>query len=58
MTKNLSKNGRNIVLMHDFSGNSKTINALENIIEYGKKNGYTFKKITADTRMLRHTINN
>lgn len=53
VTKNLSKSGRNIVLMHDFSGNSKTINALENIIEYGKKNGYTFKKITADTRMLR-----
>lgn len=58
VTKNLSKSGRNIVLMHDFSGNSKTIDALENIIEYGKKNGYTFKRITADTRMLRHAINN
>ena len=58
VTKRLSKNGRNIVLMHDFSGNNKTINALENIIEYGKKNGYTFKPITANTRMLRHGINN
>lgn len=58
VTKNLSKNGRNIVLMHDFSGNNKTINALEDIIEYGKKNGYTFKTITADTPMLKHRINN
>lgn len=58
VTKNLSKKWRNIVLMHDFSGNTKTINALEKIIEYGKKNGYTFKTITADTRMMKHGINN
>ncbi len=58
VTKNLSKKWRNIVLMHDFSGNKKTINALERIIEYGKKNGYTFKTITPTTKMMRHTINN
>lgn len=58
VTKNLSKKWRNIVLMHDFSGNKKTIEALERIIEYGKKNGYTFKAITPDTPMMRHKINN
>ena len=58
VTKNLSKKGRNIILMHDFSGNKKTIEALEKIIIYGKNNGYTFEKITPNTRMMRHGINN
>lgn len=58
VTKGLSKKWRNIVLMHDFSGNSKTIDALERIIEYGKENGYTFKAITANTKMMQHGINN
>jgi len=58
VTKELQKNRGNVVLMHDFSGNNKTIGALEKIIEYGKKNGYTFKAITPDTPMVRHGINN
>lgn len=58
VTKELYKDGRNIVLMHDFSGNNKTVDALERIIQYGKKNGYIFKAITSDTEMMKHNINN
>lgn len=56
--KGLSKSKQNVVLMHDFSGNTKTINALANIIDYGKANGYTFSRITEDTPMVTHTPNN
>jgi len=58
VTSGLYKKGRNVVLMHDFAGNQKTINALEKIIEYGKKNGYRFETITTDTPAIRHDINN
>ena len=58
VTKGLYRKGRNVVLMHDFSGNKKTIQALEKIIEYGKKNGYSFQAITKDTPMLTHNVNN
>ena len=58
VTRGLYKKGRNVVLMHDFAGNKKTINALEKIIEYGKKNGYRFETITTDTPAIRHDINN
>ena len=44
--------------MHDFSGNTKTLNALENIINYGINNGYTFDKITESTPMVTHSVNN
>ncbi len=54
VTKGLSKNRSNVVLMHDFSGNSKTIGALKNIIEYGKENGYTFLPITYDSDLTVH----
>ena len=44
--------------MHDFSGNTKTLNALERIIDYGIENGYVFEKITEDTPMVNHKPNN
>ena len=56
--KDLYRNGNNIVLMHDFSGNNKTIEALRSIIQYGKQKGYVFKAITEDTPMLTHKVNN
>lgn len=56
--RGLSKSKQNIVLMHDYSGNTKTLNALSDIIDYGLANGYTFEKITADTPMVTHTPNN
>ena len=58
VTKGISKSKANVVLMHDFSGNTKTLNALEDIIDYGIKNGYTFKNITEDTPMVTHKPNN
>ena len=56
VTKNLSKNRVNMILMHDTKYATK--NALRNIIKYGKENGYTFEAITMDTKMLTHKINN
>lgn len=58
VTKGLSKSRANVVLMHDFSGNTKTLNALASIIDYGINNGYTFKNITANTPMVTHRPNN
>lgn len=54
----LRKNRANVVLMHDFSGNTKTLNALADIIDYGLNNGYTFSNITESTPMVTHNINN
>lgn len=48
----------NIVLMHDAEGKNYTLNALRNIIRYGKSMGYTFAAISEDTKELHHSINN
>lgn len=58
VTRNLSKSRPNIVLMHDFENNYKTLNALEDIIIYGKNNGYKFDKITNDVPIISHNIAN
>lgn len=58
VVNNLSKSRSNVVLMHDFSGNTKTLNALESIIDYGINNGYTFSEITESTEMVTHSVNN
>ncbi len=58
VTKGLSKSRSNVVLMHDFSGNTKTLNALSSIIDYGIQNGYTFSNITTNTPMVTHKPNN
>ena len=54
----LSPTRENVVLMHDFEGNTGTLQALEDIIEYGLRNGYSFKKITMATPMVRHRVQN
>lgn len=54
----LSHNKTNIVLMHDSANHRSTVNALRDIIRYGKDNGYSFKAITNDTPVVRHGINN
>ena len=54
----LVKSRANIVLMHDFGGNNKTLNALRDMIHYGKENGYTFENINDDTPMITHSVNN
>ena len=35
-----------------------TLNALRNIIQYGKENGYSFQKITMNTAMVTHKVAN
>lgn len=54
----LSKSKANVVLMHDFSSNSKLLDALPRIIDYGLANGYTFERITESTPMVTHRPNN
>lgn len=54
----LSHNKTNIVLMHDSANHRGTVNALRDIIRYGKDNGYLFKAITNDTPVVRHGVNN
>ncbi len=54
----LRYNRSNVVLMHDFEGNYKTLNALADIIDYGLKNNYKFETITMDTPMVTHKPNN
>lgn len=58
VVKGLKRNRNNVVLMHDFSGNTKTLNALRAIIQYGRQNGYTFKPITSNTPMVTHNVYN
>lgn len=55
---NISHNKTNIVLMHDSGGHTATVEALRNIIRYGKENGYTFKAINEETPTIRHGVNN
>lgn len=54
----LSKSKMNVVLMHDFENNYYTLNAIRDIIRYGKENGYVFKKITSSTPMVHHKVVN
>ena len=48
----------NIILMHDFESNYKTLGAIRNIIVKAKELGYEFRKIDQDTPIIRHRINN
>ena len=57
-TSGFQKGRSNVILMHDFSGNDKTINALQRIITWGKENGYVFRAMTASTPEVHHGINN
>ena len=50
------KSDTSVVLQHDIKAFS--IDAVPRIIEYGLKNGYTFKKITENTPMVTHGVNN
>ena len=54
----LSPSRANIVLMHDFENNYKTLNALSDIIDYGYANGYRFLAIDMTTPLVRHKVNN
>lgn len=58
VVNNLSHNKTNVVLMHDSYGHEATVNALRNIIQYGKTYGYTFDVITENTPVVAHGVNN
>ena len=58
VTSGIKAHRNNVVLMHDFGGNHKTIGALESIIDYGLENGYVFRRITDETPMVTHSVNN
>ena len=52
----LSHNRANVVLMHDLK--PQTRDALQDIINYGKREGYLFGRLENDTYMIRHSVNN
>lgn len=58
VTGGLIKGRGNVVLMHDYYKNDKTIGALDKIIKYGKKHGYTFLPLTPSTEEVHHQVNN
>lgn len=58
VTKYMGYKSLNIVLMHDSAYKYATLNALRDIIRYGKSNGFTFLPITESTPQARHHINN
>ncbi len=58
VVNNLRHNQANVVLMHDFQNNYKTLEALDDIISYGLANGYTFAAIDMSTPLVRHRVNN
>ena len=58
VTSNLKDHHTYVVLMHDYGANEQTADALKEIIHYGKDNGYHFDRITMDTPVVHHGINN
>lgn len=48
----------NVVLMHDGYGHQPTADALQEIIDYAKENGYVFSAIMEDTIPVQHGVNN
>ncbi len=58
VVKGLKKKRGNVILMHDFSGNYKTVKALNKIIIYGKKHGYEFRAINDTTPVVHHNVQN
>ncbi len=58
VTTGIKPGRNNVVLMHDFAGNHKTIDALDSIISWGLEQGYVFRRITEETPMVKHGVNN
>lgn len=57
-TSGLKQNRTNVVLMHDISTKKTTADALQEIIDYGKQNGYTFYACSPDMTVVHHGVNN
>lgn len=54
----LKKNRSNVVLMHDTSAKQTTADALQAMIDYGKKSGYSFYAVSPETVPIHHGVNN
>mgnify|MGYP002627220685 CR=1 FL=1 len=54
----LSKDKDNVILLHDYEENYRTLDALEDIIDYGLQHGYEFRAIDMSTPMVKHRVNN
>lgn len=52
----ISKNNASVVLMHDIKKN--TVDVIEEIIQYGINNGYTFKTLDEYSPTCHHGLNN
>lgn len=54
----LSNRQTNVVLMHDSAQKTYTLDALRDIIRYGKEHGFNFDRITTSTPAVRHNPQN
>ena len=52
----IKENSPNVVLMHDIK--SYTVDSIENIIQYGLSNGYTFAPLTMESPVVHQKVNN
>ena len=57
-TSQIQPGRENVLLMHDFWGNDKTISVLPRVIRWGKENGYEVRAMTAATGEVHHGVNN
>lgn len=58
VTSGVKKGRANVVLMHDSSTKTTTADALQEIIDFGKKNGFTFSALQHNSPTAHHRINN
>lgn len=58
VTHELQKGRSNVVLCHDTNAKETTAKALQRIIDYGKKHGYTFKAISRDSYQAHQRVLN
>ncbi len=56
VTSGCAKNNISVVLQHDVK--SFSVNAVEEIIQWGLANGYTFRAIDSSTPVTHHSVNN
>lgn len=54
----LSKDRSNVVLMHDAGNKTHTVQALRDIIRFGKNNGYSFGALSSASGQVKHRVNN
>ncbi len=53
-----TSNNNKYVLMHDYGGMENTADAALKIVEWGLENGYAFDRLTPETPLYQHGVNN